>query len=100
MRKVYVINYVETYSDGSFLAGVSYVMPTLYDAQKMLKSIKEDEKQFYLDAGTRETMEEINELFHDIEQGNGFKIDFGDEYTMYTIREYEVKKYNDIIRGN
>lgn len=91
MNMVYIISYKETYSDGSFSSGISYAFWSMQDALKMLNSIKEDEKQYYLENGTRETIEEVEDLITDYTECPGFIIDFGDEYTEYIIQKFEVK---------
>jgi hypothetical protein len=89
MDKVYIIRYEETYSDGTFHAGVMYTYKKLEDAEKMLDTIKREESEYYVDGGWEE--EDIKERTHDLITENGFIFDFGDEYTKYIIEEMEVK---------
>ena len=85
--KVYIITFEETYSDGSFYTGVSYVFDTLEKAEKRLEEIKQDEIQYQKDNGR----DDAEELVHNLTTENGFIIDFIDEYTKYVIIESEVE---------
>jgi hypothetical protein len=82
--KVYVIRYEELYSNNSFSSGVSYVFDSLDKAKDMLKKIKEDEIEYYVDNGwNREDIDIKEELYT-------LYFDFFDEYTKYEIIEMEV----------
>lgn len=89
MDKIFVIRYEETYSDGTFSAGVMYAYRELEEARKMLNSIRVEESEYYVDGGWEE--EDVKERTHDLITEDGFIFDFGDEYAKYIIEEMEVR---------
>lgn len=89
MDKIFVIRYEDTYSDGTFHAGVMYAYKKLEDAEKMLTSIRIEESDHYVDGGWEE--EDIKRITHDLITENGFIFDFGDEYSKYVIEEMELR---------
>ena len=89
MDKIFVIRYEETYSDGTFRAGVMYAYRELEEARKMLNSIRVEESDCYVDDGWEE--EDVKERTHDLITEDGFIFDFGDEYSKYIIEEMELR---------
>lgn len=87
MNKVYVIYYEQLYSNGEKSMGVCYVYSTLRKAKNMLRTIKKDEIQFYIDDGYSEDFIEQ----HTRELSLGFKINLHDEWVRFGIVEMEVK---------
>ena len=87
MNKVYVICFEQLYSNGEKSMGISYVYSTLRKAKNMLKTIKKDEMQFYIDDGcNRDYIER-----HTRDFSRSFIINLVDEYVKFEIVEMEVK---------
>lgn len=84
-KKVYIIQWEESYESGRYESGISYVFDTLEKAKTMLEEIKKD----IISSSDRE---DITDLIDDFMYDNGFKVDYLDnDYESYEIIEMEVE---------
>lgn len=84
MKKVYIITYECSYSDGSYNSGVSYVYSDYEKALKMLEKIKQDEIQEY-DINGIDIKDSI------IDYKDSFVVDRCDDVDKFSIIEMNVE---------
>lgn len=84
-KKVYIMKWEESYENGLYSSGISYVFDTLDKAKEMLEEIKQD----IIDNSDRD---DIKNLIHGYLYNSGFSVDYLDnDYESYEIIEMEVK---------